>query len=282
MPLEMYQKKEFKPLSKIKNIIAVAAGKGGVGKSTITVNLALALKKQGKSVAILDADIYGPSIRMMLPEDLSPKQKGELITPAICRGIPMISMAYFKRDHEASVVRAPIANGIIKQFLRNVDFGDIDYLLIDFPPGTGDIQLTLSQEAQLTGALIVTTPQNIALLDVRKAIHMFEQVKIPIVGIVENMSYYIEQDTKQKIAIFGKGGGENLALEFGVPYLGSIPLDPKICECGDLGQSLFESECDVQNLFFDVADNFLKHLEVLTSQSRESIKDFRFDWKKMD
>lgn len=279
MPLEMYKKKPEESFSKIKSIIGVAAGKGGVGKSTITVNLALALKKLGYSVGVLDTDIYGPSVRMMLPEERMPSQKGEWITPALCKGIPMISMAYFRPNNQASVVRAPIANGIIKQFLKNVVWGDLDFLIIDFPPGTGDIQLTLSQEAQLTGAVMITTPQNVAVMDVRKAMDMFDQVKVPIIGIVENMSYYINEETNEKAYIFGKGGGERLALESGLPFLGSIPLNSKICNYGDLGKSLFEENDVCAEHFIELAKQFVQHHDHLKFDS----KDFKFNlqWKEM-
>ncbi|HRD55596.1 MAG TPA: Mrp/NBP35 family ATP-binding protein [Parachlamydiaceae bacterium] len=277
MPLPLFQQK--KPLSTIKSIVAIAAGKGGVGKSTVTVNLALALKKMGRSVGILDTDIYGPSIRMMLPEDLCPKQKGETIIPAMCRGIPMISMAYFRPENEAAVVRAPIATGIIKQFLKNVVWGELDYLLIDFPPGTGDIQLTLAQEAKLSSALLVTTPQNVAVLDVRKAMHMFGQVNIPILGVVENMSYFLGKEN-EKVPIFGQGGGAALAQESGVPFLGQIPLDPNICAFGDLGKSLFEEESGqtAALTFLEIAKQTEYHLELLKSFSGEP---FHLAWKEM-
>ena len=164
-----------KPTNNIKHVVAIAAGKGGVGKSTVTVNLALALQSLGKRVGILDADIYGPSVRKMLPEEQPPAQQGNQLIPATCHGgIRMMSMAYFRTEKEAAAVRAPVATGIIKQFLQTIVWGELDYLLIDFPPGTGDIQLTLSQQAHLVGALMVTTPQEVALLDVRKAMHLFE------------------------------------------------------------------------------------------------------------
>ena len=280
MPLNMYEKIE--PVAKIKHIIGIAAGKGGVGKSTITVNLALSLKKMGYSVAVLDTDIYGPSVRMMLPEERMPVQKGETIIPALCKGIPMISMAYFKPDNQASVVRAPIANGIIKQFLKNVQWGELDYLLIDFPPGTGDIQLTLSQEAKLTGVVMVTTPQNVAMMDVRKAMHMFEQVRIPVIGIVENMSYFVQEETGDKSYIFGKGGGEHLSRESGLPFLGSIPLHPKICECGDLGKSIFEENYStLAKSFTEISNQMILHVNLLNDQSKEPLQSFNLKWKEM-
>lgn len=229
MPLTMYEPKK-------QAVIAVAAGKGGVGKSTVTVNLGLALKQLNFRVGILDSDIYGPSIRTMLPEEKLPSQKGDRIQPAICFGMKMISMAYFRKENEAAAIRAPIANGLITQFLRNVDWGELDYLLIDFPPGTGDIQLTLGQQANLAGAVMVTTPQEVALQDVRKAIHLFEQLQVPILGIVENMSYF--QVANSLTYPFGKGGGERLAAEVGAPLLGAIPVDPAISQSGDEGSPL--------------------------------------------
>lgn len=218
MPLQMYQdsKKDNQP--KIKHCLAVAAGKGGVGKSTVAVNLARAFKQLDQQVGLMDTDVYGPSARKMLPEERLPTQKGEVIIPALCEGISMISMAYFRKDDEAAVVRAPIANGIVTQFINGVDWGNLDYLLIDFPPGTGDVQLTLSQKANLTGAVIVTTPQEVAIMDVRKAINMFSIVKVPIVGIIENMSAYYDPKTGEPIYLFGRGGGSVLRGKWGFRF----------------------------------------------------------------
>lgn len=232
MPLPIYP--SFSEKS-IKKVVAVAAGKGGVGKSSVTVNLARALQKKGNKVGILDADVYGPSLRKMLPEDVLPQQMGEMLIPAVCQGIKLISMAYFRKNNEAAAVRAPIANGIINQFLK-VQWDDLDYLLIDFPPGTGDVQLTLCQQAKIDGAILVTTPQEVALLDVRKAFHLFEQVQVPVIGIVENMSFYLANGEKDYI--FGKGGGKRFAAETGVPLLGEIPLDPALSLSADQGVSL--------------------------------------------
>ena len=203
------------------HIIAVAAGKGGVGKSSITVHLALALARAGHSVGVLDADLYGPSLRCMLPEDRLPGQKGPSLIPARSQGISVLSMAHFRRDNEATAVRAPIANKVVQQFLTQVEWGSIDFLLIDFPPGTGDIQLTLAQGARISGALMVTTPQQVAVLDVRKAMSLFNDVQVPIIGVVENMSYY-EEASGERVALFGEGGGALLAQEVGVPFLGKI------------------------------------------------------------
>lgn len=278
----MFNETESQPT--IKNIIAIAAGKGGVGKSSVTVNLALALRFLGYSVGIMDTDIYGPSIRKMMPENKLPEQRGQTIIPAICQGIKMISMAYFRKENEAAVIRAPIANGVITQFIKNVDWGSLDYLLIDFPPGTGDVQLTLSQQANLSGAIMVTTPQEVAVMDVRKAINMFEQVRIPIIGIVENMSYYYHKKTEEMIYIFGKGGGEKLAREFGVPYLGGIPLDPLLCLYGDQGSSIFsEDHPDIisKKVFIDIAKQVMEHLDLMKDQTKNSLNHIDLTWKVM-
>ena len=286
MPLPIFSSQTpSHPLSTIGSIIGIAAGKGGVGKSSLTVNLALALTAQGYRVGIMDTDIYGPSIRKMLPEDRFPSQKDGRIQPALCRGIAMISMAYFRQEQEATAVRAPIANSLVSQFIHQVNWGPLDFLLIDFPPGTGDVQLTLAQQAHLTGAVIVTTPQEIALLDVRKAISLFEQVKIPLVGIVENMSYYQANEEEDPIYLFGKGGGERLAQEKGVPFLGQIPLDPLVCRCGDQGESLFalDRNCEkiITQSFKQVAENMVNQAKILKSALQEGLSDAELVWKEM-
>lgn len=228
-------------LSRVKTVLAVAAGKGGVGKSSVAVNLALALKRRGYQVGLLDADVYGPSLEQMLPKGLEPSENLDNLNkllPGMTLGMPFISVAHFRR--EASIVRAPIANQIIGQFLDTVEWGELDFLIIDFPPGTGDIQLTLMQKGQISGAVMVTTPQIVATIDVRKAIQLFIKMNIPVLGVVENMSYYIEPTSKQKLTPFGKGGGEALAREFDIPVLGEIPIDPAVSASGDQGVSLFE------------------------------------------
>lgn len=272
------------PLSRITHTIAIAAGKGGVGKSSVTTNLAIALKRAGYSVGVMDTDIYGPSIRQMLPEEQPPTQVGDIIKPALSQGIRVISMAYFRHANEATAVRAPIANGVITQFIKNVEWGHLDFLLIDFPPGTGDIQLTLSQQANLTGALIVTTPQEVALMDVRKAIHLFDQVNIPVIGIVENMSYYQPKNATEKVYLFGKGGGERLAAEIGAPFLGGIPLDPEICQSGDEGRSLFTNEAiptPAAEAFERLAENFVAHVVTMKQLLNECMTSFDIKWMNM-
>lgn len=249
MPLKLYGTKKT-----IRNIVGIAAGKGGVGKSSLTANLALALKKSGWKVGVLDADLYGPSIPTMLPEDQAPFQLQDRLMPALSCGISVMSMGYFKSKEQGAVIRAPIASRLINQFLNHVDWGELDYLLIDFPPGTGDIQITLSQEARLTSALIVTTPQEIALMDVRKCIDMFRQVHIPIAGIVENMSYFQAIGSQEKIYLFGKGGGTKLADEYQIPFLGEIPIDPLMRECLDAGKSIFLSDSPSKGCFLELAE----------------------------
>lgn len=285
MPLKIYSEPSNPSQPEIKNVIAIAAGKGGVGKSTLTVNIALALQQMGFSVGIMDTDIYGPSIRKMLPEDCLPGQRGNTIIPAKCHGIQMISMAYFRKENESAAIRAPIANGIITQFIKNVMWGSLDYLLIDFPPGTGDIQLTLSQHANLSGAIMVTTPQEVATLDVKKAMHLFEQVKIPIIGIVENMSYYYHASTRETVYLFGKGGGKKLAEEAGVPYLEGIPVDPLICECGDQGKSIFSLEDvtakHIKERFITLAQQVIEQARIVKEETKENMQSFELIWKEM-
>lgn len=277
MPLPMYGKNEEKgAVSKISNIVAVAAGKGGVGKSTIAVNLALALKRKGFKVGLMDTDIYGPSIRKMLPEDRMPGQKGDKLSPAMSRGIRLISMAYFRQENQAAVIRAPIANSVISQFIHQVEWGELDYLIIDFPPGTGDIQLTLCQQANITGAVMVTTPQEIALMDVKKSMHLFEQVKVPVLGVVENMSGM--QVDKKMIYPFGKGGGEKMARESGLPFLGGVPIDPALCRKSDLGESIFDEETLATRAFVEIADRVEEQLKGL---DMPGIGQFELHWKEM-
>jgi ATP-binding protein involved in chromosome partitioning len=283
MPLPMFQDDASKFQKPINNIIAVAAGKGGVGKSTVAVNLALALKLKGFSVGLMDTDIYGPSVRKMLPEDRLPSQKGSVIVPALCQGIKMISMAYFRHEGDATVVRAPIANQIVSQFIHNVEWGKLDYLIIDFPPGTGDIQLTLSQQAKLTGALMVTTPQDVAIMDVRKAINMFSQVNVPIIGVVENMSGYYHAKTDELLYLFGKGGGERLAIEEGTTFLGRIPIDPELSNKSDLGLSIFSNQKQMKHsaseAFVAISEKLLERINILKEDSESCLQSFELTWK---
>lgn len=223
----------------VKNTIAVASGKGGVGKSTVAVNLAVALAKDGAKVGLLDADIYGPSIPLMLGINEKPKiyqdQNSPKILPLEKYGLKIMSIGFMIDDNMPVIWRGPMASGALKQFMSDVNWGELDYLIFDLPPGTGDIQLTLVQTIPLTGAVIVTTPQEVSLIDARKGLKMFSRVNVPVFGIVENMSYFIAPDTGKKYDIFGTGGGEKLAGENDVRFLGGIPIDPRIRMGGDKG-----------------------------------------------
>lgn len=237
--------------------IGVASGKGGVGKSTVTVNLALSLQRLGFKVGVMDIDVYGPSIRKMLPEDTMPQQLDGKLTPALSRGIKVISMAHFRQKGEAIAVRAPIATGIVRQFVQDVEWGQIDYLLIDFPPGTGDVQLTIAQSLELFGALLVTTPQEVALLDVERADDLFTQVGVPVLGIIENMSYLTLPDSNEVLRPFGRGGGKRYAEQRGIPLLGEIPIESQVRICSDRGTSLLNTECAAARIFEEIATAFL-------------------------
>jgi len=225
-------------LAGVKNIIAVAAGKGGVGKSTVATNLALALRQHGATVGLLDADVYGPSVPTMLGEpDVPPgQQTGQKITPAVHWGIKVISVGFFVEREGAVVWRGPMIHKLLQQFIEDVEWGALDYLVMDLPPGTGDAQLSLSQLIPITGSVMVTTPQEIALIDVVKAVSMFKKVEIPILGVVENMSYYVCPACGHHDEIFARGGGKTLAKEIGSAFLGEVPIDAKVRHGGDSGR----------------------------------------------
>lgn len=232
-------------MANVRNIIAVASGKGGVGKSTTSVNLALALAAEGARVGLLDADIYGPSVQMMLGVEpgTRPKQYGsQHFLPVEAHGLQSMSMAYLVTEKTPMVWRGPMASGALQQLLGQTYWQDLDYLIIDMPPGTGDIQLTLSQKVPLAGAVVVTTPQDIALLDAKKGIEMFAKVSVPVLGIVENMAMHICGQCGHAEAIFGEGGGDAIAEEYGVPLLGALPLSRKIREQADSGQPMMVAE----------------------------------------
>ena len=220
----------------VKNIIAVASGKGGVGKSTVSVNLAVALAQAGASVGLLDADITGPNIPMMIGAEGQPvASPNGKIMPLVAHGVKVISIQFFLPEGQPVVWRGPLVGGAIQQFLRDVDWGELDYLVVDLPPGTSDAQLTLAQSVPLTGAVLVTTPQAVALSDVAKAQAMFERVSVPILGLVENMSGFVCAHCGKITDIFGKGGGERYAAEHGVDFLGAVPLDVTVRQGGDVG-----------------------------------------------
>jgi ATP-binding protein involved in chromosome partitioning len=240
-----------------KNVIAVAAGKGGVGKSTVAVNLALALARHGAKVGLLDADVFGPSVPTMLgPPDRPPGTTAEQkIVPAIHHGLKVISVGFFVDKGEAVVWRGPMVHRLLQQFLADVEWGDLDYLICDLPPGTGDVQLSLSQLIPIAGAIMVTTPQEVSIIDVVKGIAMFEKVEIPILGIVENMSYYKCPACGHHDEIFSHGGGQRLAQEIGAPFFGEIPIDTRIRFGGDAGVPVVIAAPDSDNAqrFVDLA-----------------------------
>lgn len=227
-------------LPTVRNVIAVAAGKGGVGKSTVATNLALALRQHGARVGLLDADIYGPSVPTMLGEPEVPPETrtGNKIGPALHFGIEVISVGFFTERGGAVVWRGPMVHKLLQQFLEDVEWGELDYLVVDLPPGTGDAQLSLSQLIPITGAVIVTTPQEIALIDVEKAIGMFKKVEVPVLGVIENMSYYICPTCGHHDEIFARGGGKKLAETLSVPFLGEVPLDRRVRYGGDIGRPI--------------------------------------------
>ena len=219
----------------VKHVIAVASGKGGVGKSTVAANLALALQMHGQRVGLMDADIYGPSVPLMFGLGVVDQTKTPF--PLEKYGLKLMSMGFLIDPKQAMIWRGPKVAQAVSTFLSQISWAPLDYLVIDLPPGTGDAQLTLSQQAPLTGAIIVTQPQEMSLIDARKGVSMFQEVNVPILGIIENMSYFVGDDGK-RYDIFRSGGGKRLAAEIGVPYLGEIPIDPKVAECGDAGEPM--------------------------------------------
>jgi ATP-binding protein involved in chromosome partitioning len=225
------------PITGVKNLVAVASGKGGVGKTTVAVNLAIALRNLGNAVGLLDADVYGPNVPVMLGTNEQPRAVDErTIIPVEAYGLKMISMGLLNPGDKPLVWRGPMLHSVIQQFLRSTQWGTLDYLIVDLPPGTGDVQLTLIQSVSVTGAVVVTTPSIVALADVRKAIEMFRQVNVEVLGVVENMSYFNCPHCKGRIDVFGHGEGQHMAKSFGVPFLGEIEIDPQIRIGGDTGK----------------------------------------------
>jgi ATP-binding protein involved in chromosome partitioning len=223
-------------LPKVKNIIAVASGKGGVGKSTTAVNLALALAAEGAAVGLLDADIYGPSQPMMMGIEGRPESSdGKTMDPLENYGVEVMSIGFLVNQDEAMIWRGPMATQALEQLLRQTNWGDLDYLIVDLPPGTGDIQLTLAQKIPVAGAVIVTTPQEVATMDARKALRMFEKVQVPVLGLIENMAVHVCTQCGHAEHLFGHGGAQRMAAQYGVPLLGSLPLEIGIREQGDAG-----------------------------------------------
>jgi len=231
-------------LSGIKSSIAIASGKGGVGKSTVSVNLAVALAQAGAATGLLDADLYGPSIPIMMGINRMPQSNGQKILPLEAHGVRLMSLGFLMPDGAPVIWRGPMVSGAIQQFLQDVEWGTLDYLLIDLPPGTGDAQLTLAQTIPLAGAVIVMTPQDLAMHIASKALAMFRQLKVPILGIIENMSTFVCPHCGTASAIFREGGARKASARLGVSYLGAIPLDPVLCRASDRGEPILASHPD--------------------------------------
>jgi ATP-binding protein involved in chromosome partitioning len=254
------------PIAGVANIIAVGSGKGGVGKSTVAVNLAISMAKLGHKVGLLDADVYGPNVPLMMGIQATPHAIGQRIQPLEAHGVRLMSMGFLNPGDKPLVWRGPMLNSVIQQFLRNVDWGELDYLVIDLPPGTGDVQLTLIQTTPLTGAVVVTTPSDVSLEDARKAVHMFEQVREKVLGIIENMSYL--DHNGERLYVFGKGGGARTAELMGVPLIAEIPLDSATREGGDSGKPIAIASTAQTQLFEEVANRVIQLAERSKQQSQ--------------
>src|SRR5918993_1125401 len=229
----------------VRNIVAVSSGKGGVGKSTVAVNLAVSLALDGARVGLMDADVYGPNVPIMLgASEARPEVDVNKLVPIEAFGVKFMSMGLLQPGDKPMTVRGSILHGLVKQFLSDVKWGELDYLIVDMPPGTGDVQLSLAQLVPVQGAVLVTTPQEVAVADVRRALRMFETVAVPVLGVVENMSYFVAPDTGVRYNIFGEGGGEKLAEHYGVPFLGAVPLGLEVREGGDKGSPVVVSHPD--------------------------------------
>lgn len=229
-------------LPNVRNVIAVASGKGGVGKTTVAVNLALALSETGAKVGILDADVTGPNVPLMIGASGEPRAHDNKILPLVSYGVKVISIAFFVPDGTPVIWRGPMVGGAIQQFYNDVEWGELDYLIVDLPPGTGDASLSLAQLITLSGVVIVSTPQDVALLDATKSLRMFEKLEAPILGIVENMSYFICPHCNEHVDIFGNGGAERAAERLNVPFLGRVPLNPRIRQGGDEGVPILRAD----------------------------------------
>ena len=232
------------PVEGVKNIIAVGAGKGGVGKTTVAVNLAVALARRGSRVALLDADMYGPNVPIMLGLRTQLETEGKKILPAEKYGLQAVSIGFLTPDDSPIIWRGPMLHGAVTQFFRDVRWKDVDYLIVDMPPGTGDIALSLSQSVPVAGAVVVTTPQVVALSDTRRAVQMYRKLNIPVIGLIENMSHFVCPQCSHESDIFGKGGGESMAAELSVPFLGRIPLYEPVRSGGDSGVPIVVAEPD--------------------------------------
>jgi ATP-binding protein involved in chromosome partitioning len=268
----------------VKNVIAVASGKGGVGKSTTSVNLALALAESGARVGLMDADVYGPSLPLLMNVHARPETEDrgdkKVILPLEAHGIKLMSMGFFITESSPVIWRGPMVHGLIRQFLSDVAWGELDYLVIDLPPGTGDAALTLTQQAPLSGAVIVTTANALSTIDARKGLAMFEKVNVPVLGVIENMSYFTPPDLPdRKYYIFGQGGGRKIAEELGVEFLGEVPIDPRVVEGGDAGKPilLFAPDSEAAARFRELGGTVARRLAMLAERT-PPIADANITW----
>ena len=263
-------------MSTVKNVIAVASGKGGVGKSTVSLNLALALSKTGAKVGLLDADIYGPSIPLMLGmTDAGMQVEDNKLQPAESNGIKVVSFGFFaEQEHQAAIYRGPVISGILKQFLIDTNWSDLDYLIVDLPPGTGDIPLTLAQTIPITGILVVTTPQDVASNVAVKAIGMFQKLNVPMLGVVENMSHFECSKCTEKHYIFGNGGAQKISDKHNIPFLGEIPLNSGIMKGSDLGKPIMLTQPDSPSAkaFTSSAKNIAAQCSIVAAKLQEEME----------
>ncbi len=266
----------------VRNTIAVASGKGGVGKSTVAVNLALALRRSGATVGVMDCDVFGPSLPLLTGVEGPPRTEGERIIPHEALGLKLMSIGFFVTDNSPIIWRGPMVHGLINQFLTDIDWGELDYLVLDLPPGTGDAALTLTQQAPISGAVIVTTANDLSLIDARKGLRMFEKVDVPVLGVVENMSYFVPPDLPdRKYYIFGQGGGRRVAEELGVEFLAELPIDVRVVEGGDKGRPILVEAPDspVAAALVELSGRVAQKLAVL-ADSAPAIADANITWVK--
>jgi ATP-binding protein involved in chromosome partitioning len=264
------QEEDVEVLPGVQNVLAVASGKGGVGKSTAALNLALALREEGASVGLMDIDVYGPSLPLLTGIRARPAVHEKRIVPLEGHGLKLMSMGFFLTDESPVIWRGPMVHGLVRQFITDVEWGELDYLVVDLPPGTGDAALTLTQQAPLSGAVIVTTANDLSLIDARKGLRMFETVSVPVLGIIENMSYFVPPDLPdRRYYIFGRGGGQRVAKELGVDFLGEVPIDPRVVEGGDTGKPILVMAPDSPpaQAFRSLAGRIAQGLAILASRT---------------